>query len=194
MLVGYARVSTLDQNLNLQIDALTKLGCDKIFEEKTSTRKVRPTFNEMIEYARAGDTIVCLNMTRFARTLVELVNVVNELTARNVNIIFIMDNIRLTNPGEKLKFHMFASFAEFERERKRESTLAGLAKTRLVAARARGRLGGRPRLLTEKQIKLLVSLHENKHIPVKTIYESLKISRQTMYFYLKKYKEEQVGS
>jgi len=140
MLVGYARVSTLDQNLNLQIDALTKLGCDKIFEEKTSTRKVRPTFNEMIEYARAGDTIVCLNMTRFARTLVELVNVVNELTARNVNIIFIMDNIRLTNPGEKLKFHMFASFAEFERERKRESTLAGLAKTRLVAARARGRL------------------------------------------------------
>ena len=189
MKLGYARVSTLDQNLRLQIDALTKLGCDKIFEEKVSTRKVRQSFNEMIEYAREGDTIICLNMTRFARTLVELVNVVNELTARNVNLIFIMDNISLTNSGEKLKFHMFASFAEFERERKRESTLAGLA-----SARARGRLGGRPRLLTEEQIKLLVSLHENKDITVKTIYESLNISRQTMYFYLRKYKEEQVGS
>ncbi len=180
MNIGYARVSTLDQNLNLQIDALSNVGCDRIFQEKiTGTKLTRPQLHEAIEYARANDVIVVWKLDRLGRSLKDLLTIVNELQQRHIGLRSLHENIDTTTPTGKLIFHIFASLAEFEKDIIKERTNAGLE-----AARARGRQGGRPKSLTEKQILLLKTLHKDKDTPVAEIARLLNISKKTIYNYL----------
>jgi DNA invertase Pin-like site-specific DNA recombinase len=144
MLIGYARVSTQDQTLDLQTDALTKAGCEKIFQDTTSGAKSeRPGLQEAIDHLRAGDTLVVWRLDRLGRTLKHLIATVTDLSDKGIGFKSLQENMDTTTSGGKLIFHIFGALAEFEREVIRERTNAGLQ-----AARARGRLGGRPKLQT----------------------------------------------
>lgn len=180
MNIGYARVSTLDQNLDLQIDALNEVDCGRIFQEKVTGAKLeRLQLNEAINYARPNDVIVVWKLDRLGRSLKDLLTIVNELKDRQIGLRSLHENIDTTTPTGKLIFHIFASLAEFEKDITRERTNAGL-----VAARARGRKGGRPKSLTEKQVNLLKSLYSYKNTPVTEIAKLLNISIKTIYNYL----------
>jgi len=149
MKVGYARVSTYEQNLEAQLDALQNAGCDRIVSEKVTTRKeTRLKLNEVLNSVRPGDILVCTKMDRLTRSIRELLAIMDNLAERNVDVVFIDQNIDTTKAGGRLVFHMFAAFAEFERDLIRERTLAGFA-----AARVRGRKGGRRRVLTGKLLE-----------------------------------------
>ncbi len=142
MLIGYARVSTHEQILDLQLDALFKAGCgpDKTYTDKISTRKAeRPRLQQALDQLRAGDTLVVWRLDRLGRSLQELINLVNNIHAKGAGFKSLTENMDTTTPGGKLVFHFFAALAEFERDIIQERTRAGLA-----AARARGRIGGRP--------------------------------------------------
>src|SRR3954467_5036994 len=140
MLVGYARVSTTDQTLELQHDALTKAGCTKIFTDTASGAQTeREGLTEAISYVRAGDTLVVWKLDRLGRSLKDLITRIRELNDRKIGFRSITENIDTTTSGGKLIFHIFGALAEFERDIIRERTNAGLE-----AARARGKLGGRP--------------------------------------------------
>jgi DNA invertase Pin-like site-specific DNA recombinase len=141
MLIGYARVSTQDQTLNLQKDALEKIGCNKIFTDTASGAKAeRIGLEEALEYVREGDTLVVWRLDRLGRSLKHLIETITELNNRKIGFKSIQENIDTTTSGGKLVFHIFGALAEFERDIIRERTQAGL-----TAARARGRLGGRPK-------------------------------------------------
>ncbi|MEN0004468.1 MAG: recombinase family protein [Bacteroidota bacterium] len=184
MKIGYARVSTKDQNLALQKDALQKAGCNIIFEEKVSGAKVdRVELRKMIDQIREGDIIITWKLDRLGRSLRDLVNLVTEIQDKGAGFKSLNDSIDTTTPQGKLTFHIFAALAEFERDIISERTRAGL-----VAARARGRKGGRPRGLSkEAQHKAIVakSLHEQKELSVTQICEQIGIARSTFYKYLK---------
>ena len=140
MLVGYARVSTQDQNMDLQTDALMAAGCDRLFIEKASgAQRDRPELRAALDYARAGDSIVVWRLDRLARSLGQLIETVGDLEERGIGFRSLTESMDTTTWGGKLIFHIFASLAEFERSIIRERTRAGLD-----AARARGRTGGRP--------------------------------------------------
>src|SRR5437016_13381487 len=144
MLIGYARVSTPDQTLNLQKDALGKLGCSKIFTDTASGAKAeRKGLAEAMAYVREGDTLVVWRLDRLGRSLKHLIETITKLNNRKIGFKSITENIDTTTSGGKLIFHIFGALAEFERDIIRERTQAGLQ-----AARARGRLGGRPKALT----------------------------------------------
>jgi hypothetical protein len=180
MNIGYARVSTLDQNLDLQIDALTKIGCDKIFQEKiTGTKSDRPKLLEAINYARAGDVIVVWKLDRLGRSLKHLLSLTSDLEKRQIGLRSLHENIDTTTPTGKLVFHIFASLTEFEKDIIRERTKAGLE-----AARSRGRTGGRPRKLTPKQQDMLQKLYADKTTTIDEITKLLGISKKTLYNYL----------
>jgi len=181
MLVGYARVSTQDQNLALQDDALQKAECEKIFTDKAGgTKAHRPGLIKAIDYMRPGDTLVVWKLDRLGRSLKQLIETVNLLNDRGIGLRSIQENINTTSTGGKLIFHIFAALAEFERDVIRERTKAGLA-----AARARGRLGGRPRVMEKKKIDLARSLYrEGKHT-VEEICDMINVSRATFYRYMK---------
>ncbi|MBA2598978.1 MAG: recombinase family protein, partial [Chloroflexia bacterium] len=149
--IGYARVSTGEQTLDLQLDALTKAGCGKVYRETASGAKAdRPVLEEVLGYLRNGDTLVVWRLDRLGRSLKHLIEVVAALAARGIGFKSLTEQIDTTTPGGKLIFHVFGALAEFERDLIRERTQAGLA-----AARARGRLGGRPRKLADaKQLEL----------------------------------------
>ncbi len=150
MLVGYARVSTLDQNPELQIDALKEAGCEKIFIEKSSGAKDdRPQLKETLDYIRSGDTLVVWKLSRLARSITQVINTTKDLEAHNIGLKVITQKIDTTTPEGRLFFHMTAAFDQFQRELIVENTKAGLK-----AARSRGRVGGRPRVLTEEKIKV----------------------------------------
>ena len=137
MLIGYARVSTLDQNLDLQVDALRKAGCEKIFAETGSGAKSdRPELSEALAFARQKDTVVVWKLDRLGRSLKHLIDTVNDLHKRGIGFRSLQEHLDTTTPSGKLFFHIFGALAEFERDLIRERTNAGL-----VAARARGRLG-----------------------------------------------------
>src|SRR6478735_3970281 len=137
---GYARVSTQEQDLALQLDALREAGCNKVFEEKASgAQRDRPALKAALDYMRAGDTLVVWKLDRLARSLKQLIETVEKFGERGVGLRSLTEAIDTTTAGGKLVFHLFAALAEFERGVIRERTLAGLQ-----AARARGRLGGRP--------------------------------------------------
>ena len=139
MNIGYARVSTQDQELSLQLDALNDAGCKKIYQEKiTGSTKERPQLIEMIEQLREGDVVVIWKLDRLARSLKDLVSLVNEIQEKGGALHSLNDQIDTTTPHGKFTFHIFAALAEFERDIIRERTKAGLA-----AARARGQ-NGRP--------------------------------------------------
>ncbi len=180
MLIGYARVSTHDQTLNLQRDALEKAGCTKIFTDVISGAKTeRKGLDEVLSYVRTGDTLVVWRLDRLGRSLPHLISTMTDLEERGIGFKSITENIDTTTSGGKLIFHIFGALAEFERNLIRERTTAGL-----MAARARGRRGGRPKALTGKQRSIAQDLYE-KHHPITEICRTLKISRATLYRSLK---------
>lgn len=178
MLIGYARVSTGDQTLDLQQDALAAAGCGQVFTDVTSGAKSsRPGIDAALDYVREGDTIVVWRLDRLGRSLQHLIDTVNALEARGVGFRSLTESIDTTTTGGKLIFHIFASLAEFERALIQERTNAGLA-----AARARGRVGGRPKKMTDpKQVALAKRLHADKETDIKTICQTLGISKATLY-------------
>lgn len=145
MLIGYARVSTEGQNINLQIDELKKYGCAKIFKEKASSRLLLEERDKAISFLDQGDTLVVWKLDRLARSTVELIQMVTDLSARGINFVSIRDSIDTSTASGKFLLAVFAAMAEFERDIIRERTIAGLA-----AARARGRVGGRPRGMSKE--------------------------------------------
>lgn len=178
MLVGYARVSTDDQDLSLQRDALTAAGCNKIFTDTMSGAKAeRPGLAEVLDFCRPGDTLVVWRLDRLGRSLTNLIELLNLLAERDIGFKSLSEQIDTTTSGGKLVFHIFGALAEFERELIRERTRAGLA-----AARARGRQGGRPKKLdSERKIKMAQSLHNEGTHSIDDICRMLGISRATLY-------------
>lgn len=192
MRIGYARVSTKDQTLNLQIDALQKAGCEQIFKETASGAKAaRPVLDDMLSRLRAGDVVVIWKLDRLGRNLKHLVTLTGELMEREVGLISLNDPIDTTTPQGRLVFNIFASLAEFERDLIRERTQAGLE-----AARARGRTGGRPRGLSkEAKQKAMAAetLYREGQLSVQEICDQLGISKPTLYSYLQ-HRNVKIGS
>ena len=182
MLFGYARVSTQDQSLILQLDDLKKAGCQRIFQEKVSSAKERPQLQKLLEVLREGDMIIVWKLDRLGRSLKELFTLTNDFQVRGIGFRSLNDAIDTTTAQGRLVFNLFASLAEFERDLIRERTKAGLA-----AARARGRVGGRPKgLTTEAQIKAraVKSMHALKTHTIPEIGQLFHLSRATVYRYL----------
>ncbi len=180
--IGYARVSTGEQTLDLQLDALTKAGCGKVFTETASGAKAdRVVLADVLAYARASDTVVVWRLDRLGRSLKHLIETVTDLREQGIGFRSLTEQIDTTTSGGKLIFHVFGALAEFERDLIRERTHAGLA-----AARARGRTGGRPKaLLDPKKIALAQALYDDGRHDVATICKTLGISRATLYRYVK---------
>jgi len=156
-LIGYARVSREDQNLDLQVDALKTAGCIRIFTDHglSGVMTRRPELDAALDYVRDGDTLVVWKLDRLGRSLKHLIETVNDLDARHVGFRSLQEAMDTTTPGGKLIFHIFGSLAEFERELIRERTMAGLA-----AARARGRVGGRKPKMSPAQVRLARQLYD----------------------------------
>jgi len=181
MNIGYCRVSTQDQNLELQLDELKKAGCEKIFQDVASGSKdERQGLLEAVSFAREGDCIVIWKLDRLSRSLRHLIDTVNELKGRGIGLRVITMNLDTTTPSGNLVFHIFASLSEFERELIRERTIAGLQ-----AARVRGRVGGRKRLMDEKKVQIAKSLHADGKASVLEICQTLNVSKATLYRNLK---------
>ncbi len=177
MLIGYARVSTLEQNLDLQNDALKKAGCEKIYTDTLSGAKAqRPGLEECLAYARPGDTVVVWKLDRLGRNLKHLIEAVQALDERGIGFKSVQESIDTTTPGGKLVFHVFGALAEFERDLIRERTKAGLA-----AARARGRTGGRKPVLDDRGREVARALFRDKSVSVTQICKTLGVSRTTFY-------------
>jgi len=180
MLIGYARVSTDDQNLDLQKDALTKAGCERILEDHLSGAKAeRPGLQEAINYARTGDTIVVWRLDRLSRSLKDLIEMVTLMDSKGIGLKSLQEAIDTSSSSGKLIFHIFGALAEFERNLIRERTQAGLQ-----AARARGRKGGRPKSLDKDKQALVVKLYEEKKHTIKQICQMMEISKPTLYKYV----------
>src|SRR3954464_14322261 len=177
MLVGYARVSTSEQTLDLQKDALEKIGCAKIYSDVVSGAKAeRKGLQEALEYVRVGDTLVVWRLDRLGRSLKHLIETITKLNNRKIGFKSIQESIDTTTSSGKLVFHIFGALAEFERDIIRERTHAGLQ-----AARARGRKGGRPKSLTGKKTAMAQALYNDKNNTVDEICKTLNISRATLY-------------
>ena len=184
MFIGYARVSTHDQNLDLQKDALKNAECEKIYvDKKTGSHINRDGLEKAIEMLRAGDTLVVWRLDRLARSLKHLIELITQLEERKVGFKSLTESIDTTTSSGKLIFHIFGALAEFERGVIADRTLAGLA-----AARARGRLGGRPSKLSPKQQKHVIKLYKKKKLTTKEICHLMSISKQTLYSYITKSK------
>ena len=191
MKIGYARVSTKEQSLAMQVDALKKSGCDKIHEEIASGAKTsRPVLEEIMRNLREGDTLVIWKLDRLGRNLAHLIHLTTKLIEIKVGLISLNDPIDTSTAQGRMVFGIFASLAEFERELIRERTQAGL-----TSARARGRKGGRPKGMTQAAIEkatIAEALYKNGSIPVKKIAEQLGISKTTLYLYLR-YRNVDIG-
>jgi DNA invertase Pin-like site-specific DNA recombinase len=179
-LLGYARVSTTDQQPHLQVDALTAAGCYRVFTETASgARTDRPTLEQVLDQLRPGDTLVVWKLDRLGRSLRHLVDTVTELADREVGFRSLQEAIDTTTPGGKLIFHVFAALAEFERDLIRERTGAGLA-----AARARGRSGGRPSVMTAHKLQVAREMYHSGQYTVAAIAKTLEVSRASIYRHL----------
>ena len=175
--IGYARVSTDDQNLNLQRDALTRSGCDTIYEETVSGKSAERVELEHCRKAlRSGDTLVVWRLDRLGRSLSDLVKIIGELEQETISFESLCEKIDTSSASGKLQFHVFAALAEFERNLIRERTLAGFS-----AARARGRVGGRRHKLNEKQIREIKTLLNDPEAQVQDIAKRYGVSRTTLY-------------
>lgn len=180
MLIGYARVSKQQQDEALQLDALTTAGCKKIFTDKiTGSTFERKELTAALAYVRDGDTLVVWKLDRLGRSLKHLIDLLTTLQNRAIGFISLTEQLDTTTPGGKLIFHIFGALAEFERDLIRERTNAGLQ-----AARARGRLGGRPKSLIPKQQAIAQALYDNKTNAIEDICKTLNISRTTLYRYI----------
>jgi len=182
MKIGYARISTVDQNLELQTDALEKDGCEKIFTDQASGAKDdRKGLIDAVEFCRQGDLLVVWKLDRLGRSLKHLIETINQLHEKKVGFISVQESIDTTTSGGKLIFHVFGALAEFERELIRERTNAGLA-----SARSRGRMGGRPKAMTDKQLRIAQTMLKDPKTTVKDVCATLQVSKTTLYRYLNK--------
>ena len=188
--IGYARVSTDDQNLDFQLDALRAKGCRQIFSDVVSGKNSeRPELEKCLQTLRAGDTFVVWRLDRLGRSLGDLVQHLNDLAARNVTFESLTERIETGSSVGKLFFHITASFAEYERNLNKERTMAGLA-----AARARGRIGGRPAKVTKKAAAEMLALHNSQQFSVKQICDRYEITPPTFYRHLEAAKGRMKGS
>jgi DNA invertase Pin-like site-specific DNA recombinase len=179
MLIGYARVSTQEQNPDLKIDALKAAGCEKVYIEKASgAQRERPELKAALAYMRPGDTLVVWKLERLARSIKQLIETVELLEQQSMGFRSITENMDTTHSSGKLIFHIFAALAEFERSIIRERTMAGLA-----SARARGRLGGRPKSMNDKALSAARALLKDPNITVEEVAKHLKVSPATLYRY-----------
>lgn len=185
MLVGYARVSTVEQNLDLQLDALTQAQCGKIFKDMKSGAKAdRPGLAEALAYIREGDVLVVWKLDRLGRSLRDLIDIVNGLKERGIGLKSLQDAIDTTTAGGMLIFHVMGALAEFERAMIRERTAAGLK-----AARARGRKGGRPRKFTQDQERQIALAMSNRATTMREIRTLFKASDTTLRRIAAQYRE-----
>lgn len=181
MNIGYARVSTDAQNLDLQLDALREVKCDKIFKDVASgAQSDREGLDHAKKYLRPGDTLVVWKLDRLGRSLKHLIEMINQLNHKGVFFRSLQENIDTASSGGKLTFHLFGALAEFERDIIRERTKAGLE-----AARARGRVGGRPKLLDDRKIALAKQLMSNPSNKPLDVAKTVGVSRATLYRNLK---------
>lgn len=179
MLIGYARVSTHDQNLTLQLDALEKAGCEKIFEEKVGgTKADRPELTRTLDTLRRGDTLIVWKLDRLGRSMKQLVDLINTLHEKDIHFRSVTDSIDTSTSSGRFFFHVMASLAEMERELLIERTRAGLE-----VARKLGRKGGRKRKMTENKIKSAKHLL-NSGMPPRDVAKSLGVSVPTLYRWL----------
>lgn len=177
MRIGYARVSTDDQTLDLQRDALKKAKCKDVYEEHASGKSTaRPELEACLKALREGDTLIVWRLDRLGRSLVDLIRLTQELQKRGIGFASLTERIDTRSPTGQLVFHLFGALAEFERNLIRERTMAGLK-----AARARGRKGGRPRKLSPKDLKTVRALLKSGDVPVSTIAEQFRVARSTLY-------------
>src|SRR5579859_3943273 len=185
MRIGYVRVSKQEQNEALQRDALQEAGCEKYFSDKMTGAKFdRKGLEELLAFVRAGDTVIVWKLDRLGRSLKDLIETLNLLKDRGADFISLTEQIDTTTPGGKLIFHVMGALAEFERDLIRERTNAGLA-----AARARGRVRGRPKKLTTNgKVALALRLVEDPHHSIDDICSTLGISRSTLYRYIREAK------
>lgn len=180
MLVGYARVSTRDQKPHLQLDALREAGCERIFEETAGgSKRERPELQAALDFMRSGDTLVIWKLDRLARSTRQLLETVERLLKQGIGLKTLTQDIDTTTAGGRLIFTVFSAIAEFEQEIIRERTCAGLD-----AARARGRKGGRPRVLSEKDLKEARALLTDPDITVEDVARRLGVGSSTLYRYL----------
>ncbi len=176
-LLGYARVSTLEQNPGLQVDEVTAAGCWKVWTDHASgALDRRPQLDEVLEQLRPGDTLVVWRLDRLGRSLRHLIEVVTGLDERGVGFRSLRENIDTTTAGGRLVFHLFGALAQFEREIIRDRTVAGL-----TAARARGRVGGRPSKLTAEQVRQARRMYDARELTVEQIGAVLGVSRTSIY-------------
>lgn len=178
MRIGYARVSTTEQNLDLQLDALKAAGCEKIFTDSgiSGSKSDRPGLAEALSFCRAGDTFVVWKLDRLGRSMKGLIDWLQQLEERKIEFSSISEAIDTTSPIGRCMFHLCGAFAQLERDLIRERTKAGLK-----AARARGRRGGRPKALKPRQVQMGVALAKDKQLTVLEICEQLGIARSTYY-------------
>ncbi|KTD40125.1 recombinase family protein [Legionella parisiensis] len=180
MLIGYARVSTDDQNLNLQHDALENAGCQRIFDDQITGSKIqRPGLEAALEFAREGDVFVVWRLDRLSRSLKDLIEMVALLDSKRIGLRSLQESIDTSSSSGKLIFHIFGALAEFERNLIRERTHAGLQ-----AARARGRKGGRPKKLSIDKAQLAIQLYEGRQHSIQKICQLIGISKPTLYKYI----------
>lgn len=181
MRIGYARVSTLDQNTDLQLQKLKEAGCEKVIIEKASGAKAdRPELMRLLaDLLREGDTLVVWKLDRLARSLKQLIATAEDLKGRGIGLISITDAIDTSSPGGMLVFHMLGAIAEFERSLIQERTRAGL-----VEAKRRGRMGGRPKKLTAKDVSAAKAMLADGTLTSKEIASKLRVSKATLYRYL----------
>ena len=190
MLIGYARVSMLEQNLNLQLDALKSIGCKKLYEDKVSSSKLNcPGLNKALEDLRKGDTLVVWKLDRLGRSLRSLIELINDLEEKEIMFRSIQDGIDTSTSIGQFFFHITGAFAELERNLIKERTKAGLD-----SARARGRTGGRKPSLNKKQIQMMLEIYNARSTPIIEICEQFKISRKTCYRYIDKSKVSAVAN
>jgi DNA invertase Pin-like site-specific DNA recombinase len=182
MLIGYARVSTFDQNPSLQVDALKSAGCTKIFTDKISGKVAqRPELDKLKEHCREGDTVVVWRLDRLGRSLKDLIEMVNFFDSQGIAFKSLQENIDTATSSGKLVFHIFGALSEFERNLIVERTKAGLQ-----SARARGIKGGRKHKLDAAKQKTAQSMYDSKKHTIKEICQTLNISKPTLYKYLKR--------
>ena len=177
MKIGYARVSTQEQNLDLQIDALTTHGCEKIYQEHKSGKNTeRPELESCLKALRAGDLLCVNKLDRLGRNLADLIRIVSDLEKQGIGFVSLSENIDTSTPSGVLTLHIFSALSEYERSLIRERTNAGIS-----AARDRGRIGGRPSKLTGKNLAMAKDLMANKDNDVSEIAKKFGVSRATLY-------------
>ena len=174
---GYIRVSTTDQNPQLQHDALNQAGCDQLFVDHASGKtEDRPGLDALLSQLRAGDTVIVWRLDRLGRSLRHLIDIAADLDRRGVALVSLRENLDTSTPGGRLIFHVFGALAEFERDLIRERTTAGLA-----AARARGRTGGRPTVWTPAKLATARAMRASGEHDIATIARVLGVSRASVY-------------